>query len=255
MGLWSRVQFRLFWNTWDHLGAWLLCSAAAAALSLPVVTAPAAWGALLGCAAAADREQEIGLARFWECLRRFAVRSTLLGLASGLIVAVTWANLVFYSASGLMRQFSPLVRVSLAGLLGWLGVFALAAVQVGWAFLALQDLPVGKALRRGALVTAGHPLAVLAIGLEALAIGVVMAVSVLGAVALLGALWANLSMGVAAGAVEHYEEIEDRKLRARLEREGQSSWLELRALEQREAVRRRRHDRSWRDILRPWELP
>jgi hypothetical protein len=163
-------------------------------------------------------------------------------------------NIWFYTAWPGLGQLPAAVRLGMAVAVLWLAVFAFAVAQVGWAFMALQDAPLGKSLKRGLLVAAAHPLACLmALGLG-VALAAALALTVAGAVALLGALLANLAMGAAGGAIEYYEEKDDRAERERLDREGARSWSELRALDEREAARRRRNGRTWREILRPWEL-
>lgn len=248
-----RVLFRLFWNTYDSLGAWVLLSLASCVLSLPVVTAPAAWGALLAAAGRADREEEVNLARYWRDFRHFAGRSTLFGLLLLVSIILGLSNLLFYSASSAIH-LAPLPRLVLTVLAFWVCLFVLTGLQIAWAFMALQDIPLRKALKRGFLVMAAHPIVSIVVFVLNALFFCLAAASVLGAVLLYGALWANLFMAMAGSAVEFYEEIEDRKERERLKVEGARSWLEIRALDEREAIRHRRYNRSWRDILKPWEM-
>lgn len=249
-----KIFFRFFWNTYDNLGGWLLLSGVGFVLSLPLVSAPAVWGAMFGAAARADREHEISLRFFWSDLRYFGRRSSILGaiLLVGLILWIS--NLYFYSTSSLVVGMPPFLRIALLCFFFWAGLFGLIGLDTAWAFMVMQDLPVKKALKRGFLVLAAQPIASLA---TMLMIGIVLAttaVSVLGAIVLLGGLHANLVMGLAAGAVEYYDELEERKERQRLEREGARSWHEMRVLDERAATRYRRYDRGWKDILRPWEM-
>ncbi|MCL5270624.1 MAG: hypothetical protein M1457_08770 [bacterium] len=249
-----RIIFRFFWNTYDSLGAWLLAGTLAFMLCLPLLTAPAAWGGLLGLAARCEREESIGLQAYWVDFRRLAWRSTAMGAILLAVEALVVFNLGFYANAALSGALPPLLRLGLMVLFFWIGVFGFMAVQVGWAFLALQDLPVGRALKRGFLVTGAHFFAALLALVIGAAAAVALGLSVLGAFVLLPALLANLAMGLAGGAVEHYEAFEDARRRRQLEAEDRKSWGELRELDEREAARRRRYDRGFRDIIRPWDM-
>lgn len=249
-----RIFFRFFWNTYDNLGGWMLLSAVGFFLCLPVVTAPAAWGALLGAAARSDREEAISLSQFREDFRRFGRRSTLMGLLLLAGVGLCTVNVIFYSVSPLAAHLGPFALIAIRLLFIWIALFWFICVQIGWAFMVMQDLAVKKALKRGFMVMGAHPLVALTVLSWGVFVAILLWVSVLGAILMLGALLANLAMGVAAGTVEHYEEIEDRRERERLKSEGARSWNELRALDERAAARQRRYDRGWKDIVRPWEM-
>jgi uncharacterized membrane protein YesL len=248
-----RVLFRLFWNIYDELGPWVLLSVTAFLLTLPVVTAPAAWGALLAAAGRVEREEAIGFNSYWHDLRRFAGRSTVFGLLLALTGFLAAVNFMFYTTAPVTQHWPAPVRSGALMLVGWMALFAFIGLQLSWAFCALQDLPLRQALRRGFLVLAAHPFAALAVTILHSVLSAILTLSVLGAVLLLGGLWATLYMGLAASAVEYYEEREDRIERERLTREGTRAPRELRALDEREAARQRRYDRTWREILKPWE--
>lgn len=247
-----RVLFRLFWNTYDALGTWALLGLCVSFAALPLVTIPALFGALLHCAARAEGEYSIAFEDFKTGLRRFWGRSTLMGLLAFVCLAVTLMNLLFYARAVL--PLPPLLRFGLAGLFGWIGLYALMVIHIGWAFLVMQDLPIGKALRRGLLITLAHPLTCLMLLAWGLLLLVLFGFTGLGLLLLGGPLAANLLLGTASGAVELYEEREDRIERERLEREGMKTWTERRVLEEREAARARKYQRTFREILRPWEM-
>ena len=249
-----QALFRLFWNTYDHLGGWLLLSTLTCVASLPIVTAPAAWGALMGCAARAEREERIGLDVYWHEFKRLASRSFWMSAVFVLVLFACVGNGLFYLFSSFSGQWPALMRTVAACFFFWLAFYGALLVLIAWAFLALQDIRPRLALRRGLMVVSAHPFAVFSVGIWGLLITVPLAVSVLGAIVLGPTIWANLAMGMAGGAIEHHELIEDRLLRDRIKSEGPTSWHELQALDEREAARNRRHERSWRDILRPWDM-
>jgi len=251
--MFRRCLFRLFWNTYDSLGMWLALGCVFLLACVPLVTVPAAWGAMLASAGRAEREQGFDLATFRADFVRYWRRSTLWGLvlAGGLLICA--ANCYFHVASPAAAALPAALRMGLAGLFMWIAVFVFVGMQVGWAFMTLQDLGIRRALKRGFLVIAAHPFGALTVFLIGAALTISMIFSIIGVI-LLPALLANLAMGVAGGAIEHHEEREDRILRERLEKEGARSWKDLKSLEQREAARLRRRDRGWRDIFRPWEM-
>jgi len=249
-----RAFFFFFWNLYDWLGGWLLLGAMSFVLSLPLVTAPAAWGALLAAAARVQRESEITPALYWHDFKRLAWRSTGLGLILGLGLALCAINIGFYLFAAPVAGWPPVARFVLAGLFFWLALFGAVGLQLAWAFLALQDLPLGKALKRGYRVLGAHPFAALAMALLGGVASLPLLVSVVGAVLMLGAVWANLFMAIAGGVIEHYEALEDQRERDRLAREGARTWTQQRVLDERESARLRRHDRGWSDIFKPWQL-
>ncbi|HOE97508.1 MAG TPA: hypothetical protein PLS90_15570 [Candidatus Sumerlaeota bacterium] len=248
-----QIFFRFFWNTYDHLGPWVLISLAAALASLPLLTAPAAWGGVLACAARADQENGISPRDWLAGTLRHGMASTILGLAIGLGLVLCALNIFFYMSPRFLRELPSIARVALGGVFLWILVFGFIALNVAWAFLVLQDLPLRKALKRGLIVLIAHPISLLFTFAIAAFLVFAMGLTVVGLL-FLPALLGNLVMGIAAGAVEYYEVKEDQALRARIEREGHRTWSELRELEEREAARFRRHDRGWRDIFKPWDL-
>lgn len=249
-----RILFRLFWNTYDNLGHWLLVGVTGFLLSLPLVTAPAAWGGLLAMAARAERGGEITVSLYLRDLRTFARRSTLLGLLLAAGILLCAVNIFFYTHAEIALRMPGLARIVIASLFFWIALFGWIGLQIGWAFLVLQDLPLKKAFTRGFIVLGAHPFSALFCFFLALVLFVLLGLTGIGLILLFGPLAANLTMGIAAGAVEHYEELEDKRQRERLKQEGARSWKELKELDEREAARFRRYDRGWRDILRPWEM-
>lgn len=239
---------------WDSLGGWLLVSAVAFVTALPLVTAPAAWGGLLACAARAERQQGIGLGDFFRGFRQFGWRSTLFGVLMIVGIAIGLANILFYAQSPLTASWPTPLRFCLVGVFMWLLVLFVIGLNLAWGFMALQDCPVKTALKRGFMVLAAHPLAALWALFLALPMSLVLIVTVIGIVCLLGAALANLTMAMVGGAIDHHEAIEDAALRNRIQSGEILPPIEKLALEQREEVRRIRYNRGFRDIIRPWDM-
>ena len=249
----GRTLFRLFWNTYDSLGTWLLIGAVALVAGAPLVTAPAVWGAVLASAARAECEQGFDLATFCEDFKLYFKRSSLLGLCLAVGVVLCLGNIVFYGRPSLNDVVPAIVRMGLIGFFIWIGVFGFAGLQVAWAFMVFQDLRPLKALKRGFIVIVTYPISSFIVFMIGMILCVGLIMTIVGVILLPGVL-ANLNMGLVGGALEQVEEEEDRQLRRRIEKEGLSSREQVQALDEREAARRRRYDRGWRDIFRPWEM-
>lgn len=250
----GRVWFRLFWQTYDHLGGWLLICLLSSALALPLVTAPLAWSALLYCAARAESGRDFSIHIWWEGVRHFAGRSLVMGLFSCLIPVLVWINLLFYMGAPFASALHPLARAVLVGLVIWLGVLGLLMLHAAWAFLVLQDLPLGKALRRGMLVVAAHPFAALMVAFTALPIIGLLAATGIGVVVMLGALLATLVMGFVTSTIEFHEEREQLAEWATLAGEPIQHRVRLQELTELQAAREKRYQRTFREILRPWDM-
>ena len=249
-----RVFFHFFWNLWDNLGGWLLVSLAAFVAALPLVTAPAAWGGLLTCAARADRQQDVGLGDFLNGFRRYGWRSTLFGLMLVAGGAIGLFNALFYALSPLAAAWPLSLRFGLTGVFIWLVIFFTVGMNLAWGFMTLQDCPMKTALRRGFLVLSAHPLTALWAMTIALPMVLALVVSVIGVIFLLGAALANLVMAMVAGALDHHEAMEDAALRGRIKAGEILTPAETEALRQREEARRIRYDRGLHDIIKPWDM-
>lgn len=232
----------------------MILSLTAFALSLTGALAPAAWGALLGCAARANDERAIGPGEFWKDFRRLGWRSTALGAALAIFVALAAFNVWFIFGAKATAPWPPAVRYASAALFFWVGVFGTIWLMAAWAFVAMQDLPTGKALLRGALLVSSHPVACLLTALTGLGSAIVLIVSGLGIPLLLGGALANLVMAAPAVAIEYHEEAQDALELERLKNGPVKNRAALAALDERAAQRERRYANRLKDLLKPWDM-
>jgi uncharacterized membrane protein YesL len=139
-----------------------------AALTLLVITAPAAWAGLARLNFVLLRQPSATMDDFWQGVRENLRRSLALGLLNAFFILITVTNLLAYAnQSGLGVIVLRLVwAISLAG---WILV-----QYFGWAFFYAMHKPsyVG-ALRNACIMILRYPSFVLAIGLAVVVIGVV----------------------------------------------------------------------------------
>lgn len=124
-----------------------------AALTLPVITAPAAWAGLVRLSFVAHRQPSVGLDDFWAGFRQNLGRSLPISLANLLIVGITFSNLVSYTGE------TGAGIVVLRGI--WILSLALwlAAQYFAWCFFYAMRRPTFLgALRNAAVMLLQNPL-------------------------------------------------------------------------------------------------
>lgn len=139
--------------------------------SLPIVTAPAAFGALVHLAHTAHRIPSVYLSTYWEGLRENLGRGLILGIANVAVAGMLWVNLTTYLDRG---------NIGLIGLrVMWVitGAFWIIVQFYVWPILEEMEKPaLWGALRNSLVMALGNPLFTLAIFLCLI---VIMAFSVL----------------------------------------------------------------------------
>jgi uncharacterized membrane protein YesL len=116
------------------------------ALSLPILTAPAAWAGLIRFSYYAHRQPNVSLDEFWQGFRENLKRSVLIGILNVVVVVVNVANLYAYqNVSG--AGIAALRVVWLVALFGWF------AIQLYvWPLLYAMEQPNLKGAYRNAAV-------------------------------------------------------------------------------------------------------
>ena len=254
MSLISRIYHRFFWLTWESIGFWVLSSLLCILLCLSVVLMPAALGGILYCAARTEQDKDVALRDFWYGFWHFGLRSSILGLILVFLAVLIIADISFYLSSDVMEGVHPMLRIALAGVLGWIGIFGLIILTTAWTFLIYQDEKIPKTLGRGMVLTCTHPFISLNLFMNGILLFLILLLSVVGVPLLLPALASILAVSHVGAVLEYYEERDDRKLRQKIQKQGFQSGSILKELGERESRRRLRYDKGWRDILRPWEM-
>ncbi len=182
---------------------------------------------------ASFRHMLAGTRRFflplWGCL-----------LASGGILLVLGVNLWFYLASGAIPRGLALGGYVLAFLTCWLIVGAAGATLHGVMLVVARGVGPMRALRLGLALTLAFPGATLGV-LGTCAVMWAASASCQFAGFLLGAF---AMTAVLANALHDAVDDWEQSLVSR----------DAGALEERREAYRRRYDRGWRDMLRPWEV-
>lgn len=141
-------------------------------LSLPVVTAPAAWMALVRLSYMQHRHPGVTMDEFWDAFKQNWRRSIVLALVNAAIIGVNAGNLIAYwDAPGV---FAAVLRsVWLLLLLGW---FALQLFAYPL-FFAMEKPTLVGAFRNAAVMIVSNPLytvAVTLVGVVMIAFGVLL---------------------------------------------------------------------------------
>jgi uncharacterized membrane protein YesL len=166
--------------------AYIWANLACVVLSLPLVTAPAAFSALFRVSYLAQNQPgEADLAAFWDAFRANLVRTLPWGLLNVLFAIINFSNLVAYQAATTPQGMLLRSVWLLAGFI-WLGMLLYT-----WPIYYAMDRPsIFGAARNAALMVLANPLFTLIL---VLAIGLLALVSTL-----LVAAWLLLTWGAIA---------------------------------------------------------
>ena len=141
---------RTIFHTYDNLGAFVLANLVWIALSIPIITAPAATAALFDLGRRAAGGEPVGVKQLGGAFRRHFVPALRLALFDLVVAALLWFNVDFYSHLG---SWATLPGFLLAGLMIWVAGF--------WILMHAHLLPVlvggerrfAHLLRKSALLT------------------------------------------------------------------------------------------------------
>jgi len=119
------AALRIFWRSivqFEHYG-WLyvLANILSIALSLPIITAPAAFAGLSHMSHVSQTSSTTTIGEFWIGFRAALPRSIVIGLINLAIVVMLAVNIIYYSVqTGILFVF--LRAIWLIILIGWLGI-------------------------------------------------------------------------------------------------------------------------------------
>jgi uncharacterized membrane protein YesL len=135
---WQHLQYRGYQYIWANV-LWI-------ALSLPIITAPAAWAGLTRFSYYAHRQSSVSFDEFWLGFRESLKRGVVIGILNVVVVVVNVSNLYAYqTAQGL--GVTILRIVWLIALFGWF------AIQLYvWPLLNALEQPNLKGAYRNAAV-------------------------------------------------------------------------------------------------------
>jgi uncharacterized membrane protein YesL len=117
--------FRVYWRTLRHISlrgyVYVWANVFWVLLSLPIVTAPAAWAGLARLSHRAQTQPTVSLEDFWDGFRSHFRRGLMLGALTALIVYVNVHNLLAYASDD--GALMPFMRVVwLTAIIFWLSL-------------------------------------------------------------------------------------------------------------------------------------
>ena len=148
---------RVFWRglmQFERYGAlYVLTNIAAILLSLPIITAPAAFAGLVAMSHKAQSGHTTTFSEFWDGFRASLGRGVAIGVANLIVIGILVANFFTYSAqSG--GLFVLLRVIWLIILIGWIGLQIYL-----WPMMAELEYPtLGGAFRNAALMFSLNPI-------------------------------------------------------------------------------------------------
>lgn len=150
-------RFPRLWAVGEWLAVLIVGGLLFYLFSALIVTIPAALVGLYAAVAALIRPVEgETIGRFWRGFRRTFGRALLLGLLNLVVGAILWFDFRFFWAMGTtLTKGVAMVFASLGFVLAMANVYA-------WPLLAWYPQPLGKVIRRSALLAAAHPFHALA---------------------------------------------------------------------------------------------
>ncbi|GAB4528232.1 MAG: hypothetical protein OHK0046_46860 [Anaerolineae bacterium] len=143
-------MLRVYWNTLKHINlrgyVYIWANVMWVLLSLPLITAPAAWAGLMHLSYKAHTTPNASLNDFWEGFRMHLGRGVIVGLLTAIILMINISNLIAYQDA--VGWFPVLLRFFWWGtIIIWLSVqFYL------WPLLEMMEQPTLFGGLRNALV-------------------------------------------------------------------------------------------------------
>lgn len=217
---------RFFWNSYDHLGLLVLANLLWVALSIPVVTAPAATAALFHVARRIANQEDVSVRDFLAGFRLHFFPALKIGAFDAVTGVLLWINFDFYAHLG---GRAALVGALLAAAMIWIAAFLVFMHAHVFALVVEGERSLRVTLRRAALLTLDNPAFTFGITLQALSVATLCILTGIGLFLVLGSLAAVLlATGHRELLKKYFPESSD-------------------ALEDDEETR------GFRDLIRPWE--
>jgi len=219
----ARSFKRFFWLTYDHLGLMLLANLLWLALSIGVVTMPAATAGLVALARRVAAGEDASARDLLRGFREHFVPALKVGLFDLAVLLVLWVNIDFYSH---LSGRAQIPGFALAAVLVWAAAFwVLMHIHI-YAVLVDGERHLRPIVRNAALLTLDNPTFTIGAALQSF---MLIMLSILTGVGVIGIMSSLLSLLHATG---HRELL--RKYRDGIPEDAPEN-------------------RTWRHLWRPWE--
>jgi uncharacterized membrane protein YesL len=165
---------RAFWNAYDHLGLLVVANLCWIALSIPIVTAPAATVALVHLGRKIAQREEVSLRDFFRGFRLHAAPATKAGAVALAVGLLIWMNIDFYSH---LASWAAWPGMILAGVMVWVAAFVVLMYVHILPLIAWGERRLPTLLRKSALLTLDNLPFTIGAAAQALAVAVLCAVT------------------------------------------------------------------------------
>lgn len=147
---------RVYWQTARHVNQrgyiYVWANMLWALMSLPIITAPAAWAGLVHLSHVAQTQQQVSMSDFWDGFRASFWRGLVVGFVTLIVLAVNLTNLVVYAPGEGVGAFTLRV-VWISAVIVWLSILLYL-----WPLLEEMETPtLLGGLRNAALMLLRHP--------------------------------------------------------------------------------------------------
>ncbi len=286
--MFPQILKQWFWDCYDHLGRLLLANmllffilAAAFVYTAPIIVA--FFSALTGghqvlfLAAAflvvaplsltlafapfsefaplVSKEKDPRVRVFLRGLWRQGFRTWRYFFLVCLILALLLVNIWFYTLSGQFPESMMMVGYILAGLCFWLGVVLAASLVPGIPLLFRRELGAGKTLKISLLVLLKYPGLVFGLFIFLVSLWIIGTAVKMAGLLIFAFSGTAMMLNSFYDVVAEWEEAMAREAEESDDKRPRT-WKELKDQEketEEERMRRSRYERTFRDIIRPWE--
>lgn len=217
-----------FWNVYDYSGTLIVLNVLWVVCALPLITLPAATAGLFGASNRIAGYEEVRIRDFFADMRRGFLRSLRLCGLYAAALGVLSVNILFYARW--MAEW-PWTGAILSGAMIWIGVFVALTGLYSFPLVAGTTGPVRHVLKTSVLLTLDNPRTSVMMFLTGFGVLALSALTVAGLVfGGIGALSVLCSTGL---------------------REVRKRYATDRPVEESIDVE---EARTWRDLLKPWEM-
>lgn len=222
-------------------------------ISVPVAAYVALWmSAMLSFGALNSAEKDPRFVAFMQGVRQSGGRVLVLAVPFFLVLATLWANAWFYTSGTILPPDAAFVGYMAAAFCGWVSLLLVAAAQHAFPIAVRERLPMKEVWRRAVILTLKYPGATFGLlFIHAFVWTTGVALQLAGPLLFTFALSAMLINSLHDVIVDH-----EAQAARQSDDAGPASWHAVRQQEfaaEETRLRRARYERTFRDILKPWE--